>query len=181
MKVQGGSAKGRNIKAPSAKDIRPTSQMVKEAIFDILGEKIKGSAFLDLFAGFGTIGLEALSRGSESVSFVDRSRYAIGIIKNNAEVLGFVDKLKIISADIFKALLKIEGQFDIIFADPPYDFKDYNLLVSKVKELNLLKKDGVFIVERYHKTELSDNGFVISRVKKYGQTALTFFVNKLGD
>ena len=103
--------------------------MVKEAIFDILGEKIKGSAFLDLFAGFGTIGLEALSRGSESVSFVDRSRYAIGIIKNNAEVLGFADKLKIISADIFKALLKIEGQFDIIFADPPYDFKDYNLLV----------------------------------------------------
>ena len=93
-------------------------------------------------------------------------------------MIGFNDKLKIISADIFKALSKIEGQFDIIFADPPYDFKDYNLFVSKVKEMNLLKKDGVFIVERYHKTELEPNGFVFSRVKKYGQTALTFFVNE---
>lgn len=175
MRVQGGDARGRSIKAPSSKDIRPTSQMVKEAIFDILGDRVKGCSFLDIFAGFGTVGTEAASRGAKRVVFADRSRHAVSTIRKNLEALGLSDRCETIAADARKAIAgKIEGQFDVIFADPPYAFDAYDEITRGIFERGLLARDGILIVEHYHKTDIDPSGFEKTRTKKYGQTALTF-------
>ncbi|MCQ2736230.1 MAG: 16S rRNA (guanine(966)-N(2))-methyltransferase RsmD [bacterium] len=175
MRIQGGSSSGRNIKAPSAKDIRPTAQMVKEAIFDILASKIDGAYFLDIFAGFGTMGLEAASRGAAKTVFADKNRYAVSIIKENISKLGLNDKCSVITADAKKAIeTRLEGPFSIIFADPPYAFSEYGTITKAIFDRNLLAEDGIFIMEHYHKTIIDPAGFEIFRTKKYGQTSLTF-------
>ncbi len=178
MRIQGGSLRGRKIKAPSAKDIRPTSQMIKEALFDILGDKIHGARFLDLFAGFGTIGIEAVSRNAESVVFVDKNKYALSIIRENLYNIGLNSLCKTINSEAIKAIKeRLSDSFDVIFIDPPYNYEYYDEVIRGIFEKRILKPDGLIIIEHYHKTKLTSEVFEILKIRKYGQTTLTFLKN----
>lgn len=179
MFISAGSAKGKKIKAPSAKDIRPTSQMIKEALFDILGPSVEETDFLDLFAGFGTVGIEALSRGAASVLFTDRNKYALSVLRENLQLSGFEKQAKILWGDALRNLTKVRGQFDFVFVDPPYDYGFYDEILSAVAARKLLKPGAAVIVEHYHKTKFSGAPLIRAREEKYGQTAMTFFREKL--
>ena len=177
MFISGGEEKGRRIKAPSSKDIRPTSHMLKEAIFEIIKERIKGASFLDLFAGFGSIGIEALSRGADYTLFVDKNKHAISIIYENISTAKVKDKCNILVSDSIAALEKrIKQKFDLIYIDPPYDYKYYGEVLKTIAEKETLSAEGLIIVEHYHKTEMNLplKPLIISRREKYGQTAVTF-------
>lgn len=176
MYISSGSVKGKRIKAIANRETRPTAQLIKEALFDILGSRIEDSLFLDLFAGFGTVGIEALSRGAQMALFVDRSRTAIENITDNLRQLSFSDRGKILCAEVLPAIKKrIKGSYNIIFADPPYDFKFYDQLVALLAESHLMQEDSLFILEHYHKTTISDPSLERFRIEKYGQSVLSFF------
>jgi 16S rRNA (guanine(966)-N(2))-methyltransferase RsmD len=126
MRIIAGEAKNRQIKAPHG--IRPTQDKLRATIFDVLGEVIEGVRFLDLFAGSGAVGIEALSRGAREAVFVDSSRKVIEVLQENVESVGYSERATIISRDALK--MTTDG-FDVVFADPPYG-KDY---VGRVLEL----------------------------------------------
>ena len=117
MRITGGTSKGRNLKVPAGSKVRPTSDKVKQALFNILGEKVNKASFLDLFAGAGGIGIEALSRGAERVVFVDDARYSLHVIKKNIELIGFGKRAEIVGAKVDKFLKKASEHFDIVFLD----------------------------------------------------------------
>ena len=182
MYISGGNEKGRKIKAPSAKDIRPTSNLIKESFFEIFREKIEGAYFLDLFGGFGTMGIEALSRGAKSAFFVDKNRQALSVIYENLNSTKLIVKAKVILADALIALDKrINRPFDLIYIDPPYDYHNYEKVLELVSEKNTLFEDGIAVIEHYHKTQIPQSIKTLEqyRQEKYGQTLLTFFKRKI--
>ena len=121
MRVIAGRYKGRKLNSPDSYAIRPTSDKAKEALFSILTAEIYGARVLDLFAGTGQLGLEALSRGAASVCFTDSSRKATELIKKNIAVTGFQARSKVLLTDAFSFLASCEEKFDIVFIDPPYE------------------------------------------------------------
>ena len=171
MKITGGKFKGRILKSP--KGIRPAQSKVRKAIFDTL-QNIKGKKILDVFAGSGSLGFEALSRGAKSCIFVDRSKSCIRTIKENARSLGVEKEVRILGMD-FKEFLKINREkFDIIFIDPPY-----RLMLKGdeiVKFLKILKKRGVMIMETKKEIKFDDKikNLILKEVS-YGQTKITYF------
>jgi 16S rRNA (guanine966-N2)-methyltransferase len=166
MNIIGGIAKGHKIYAPN--NIRPTSGKVREALFSIID--INGKAFLDLFAGSGAVGIEALSRGASKVVFVERSRKAANYIKKNLEKTNLQGR--IINKSVSATLEKFDDRFDFVFMDPPYKT---DLVVKTLKKIDVvLKKDSTIIVERPSNEEFEDNGFKIVKSKVYGDTSLTF-------
>lgn len=178
MRIVAGSAGGIPLHAPRT-DIRPTMDRVKAAIFSSLAERVIGSRVLDLFAGTGSLGIEALSRGAASAVFIETNALAIDSIRRNlakARLEGVV-----IQSDVFSYLARATAQsFDLIFADPPYvkalGDRDFNseLLTSETL-LNALAPDGVFILEKMPGAELYPNaGWECSRIRKYGATEVAF-------
>jgi 16S rRNA (guanine(966)-N(2))-methyltransferase RsmD len=134
MRVISGKAKGRKLKTPGKLPIRPTSDKIKGAIFNILREKVQDASVLDLFAGTGSLGIEALSRGASWVTFVEVNPKTAGLVKTNLEHTGFSDKADVIVGDAIKVLPRLGRQgekFDIIFIDPPFESE----LVRKSLEL----------------------------------------------
>jgi pantetheine-phosphate adenylyltransferase len=123
VRIIAGAYRGRRLKAPKGKDIRPTTDRVREAVFNVIGRRVEGSRVLDLFAGTGAMGLEALSRGAERTAFVERSAEAVRLIRANAALCGAVDRVVILQGAVPRALRKLaafEPPFDLVFADPPY-------------------------------------------------------------
>ena len=151
MRVITGSAKGRKLAGPVKTDIRPTSDMIKEAIFNIIQFDIEGSRVLDLFAGTGQMGIEAASRGASSVTFVDESRKAVNLIKTNLERCGLNGR--IVSADSTAFLDGCE-QFDVIFIDPPYSGGLARKCAEKILEFDILSESGIMICETGRETDL---------------------------
>src|SRR5512147_404851 len=121
MRITGGTGRGRRLKVPAGPRVRPTSDKVKQALFNIIGSRIEGATFLDLFAGAGGIGIEALSRGAGRVAFVDDSRESLKIIRSNVEQAGFADhRALLVFSKVESFLKKPSGPYDFIFLDPPY-------------------------------------------------------------
>ena len=123
MRISGGESRGRQIKAPKHKGLRPTSDKVREALFSILSTRVEGARFLELFAGTGAVGIEALSRGAERAVFVDGSAKAARIIRENLDSLGYREQAAVVAKDVLQFLKKTAaelGPFDIVFVDPPY-------------------------------------------------------------
>ncbi|WP_028307390.1 16S rRNA (guanine(966)-N(2))-methyltransferase RsmD [Desulfitibacter alkalitolerans] len=175
MRIISGYAKGRRIIAPRGTKIRPTSDRVKEAIFNTISPLVYKSDFLDLFAGTGNIGIEALSRGANSCTFVDQSPKAIKCIRNNLANIGFEDRSTIILGDSRKIINKLTKIYDIIFLDPPYG---YDLVVPIVKKLKLLlKEEGIIVVETESKIELPPqcDTFRLLKTSKYGDTQVGYY------
>ncbi|MBI3584950.1 MAG: 16S rRNA (guanine(966)-N(2))-methyltransferase RsmD [Nitrospinae bacterium] len=180
MRVISGSFKGRRLTAPKGLTIRPTPDKVKGAIFNVLGDRIIESSFLDLFAGTGAIGIEALSRGAKGVVFVDNNIKAINIIKENLQKCEFENsELHVIKADVIEFIKKTDHQFDIIFLDPPYKSDLGENALLEISKFNILKDDGEIIWEHYYKKitnyELQITNLKLKRTNRYGDTALSFF------
>jgi 16S rRNA (guanine(966)-N(2))-methyltransferase RsmD len=150
MRIIGGSARGRRLLPPRARGIRPTADRVRETLFNVLGQAFQGQEVLDLFAGTGALGLEALSRGARSAVLVDSNPHAVQLCKENARLLGFADRVRIMAATVPRALAALrDGQanFDLIFADPPYASKAVEETVAGVSSAALLKPGGAFCIE----------------------------------
>ncbi len=176
MRVVAGKHRSRPLISPKNKDVRPTTDMIKESIFNIIQNDVVGSKFLDLFAGSGAIGIEAISRGADKVVFVDNSKESIGIIKQNLQMLK--EESQVIFGDYEYALTRLKnGEFDIIFLDPPYSFKDIATILDKIKENNVLSSSGIVIFESLYdkNADKNVNGYSIIKSKKYGITSIDIY------
>jgi len=176
IRVTAGKFKGTKILSPT-KVARPTSSMMREALFNIISNQIDGAFFLDLFSGSGIMGIEALSRGAEKVIFVEKDRKNANNIQKNLINLNITDSAQIICSDVVKALNKIDLTFDIIFADPPYalTFQLISQTFTKLKEVNILKDNADVFIEtdsKFQIDEINVENFYLVKSKKYGNSAL---------
>lgn len=148
MKIIGGIHKNRKIITPKGLLTRPTSSRLRESVFNICQWEIEGATFLDLFAGSGAIGLEALSRGAAQVVFVDQDKESIRCIKENIENFEWTNSSQVIHADVFKALERFKDKkFQIIYADPPYNKGFAQLVLNKCDQDSLLNSNGMLFLE----------------------------------
>lgn len=178
MRIITGSAKGTKLFAPKGLKVRPTADRVKESVFNILGGFIVGTSVLDLFAGTGNLGLEALSRGANFAIFVDNDENSVRIIKKNIVATKFLQQATVVRMEAIKIIERYykEGQFfDLIFCDPPYNRGLYTEILQQVSKYNLLKPNGCLVFE-HSKHEESDcpDGLAVFRVQQYGETMVTF-------
>jgi 16S rRNA (guanine(966)-N(2))-methyltransferase RsmD len=182
VRIITGKYKGRLLKLSKGVDIRPTSDRVKETLFNILSSRInfENLIVLDLFAGTGALGFEALSRGAERVFFVDNSGRALKAINENAQILGCVDKIVTINDDALSFIEYAGEKFDLIFADPPYMYPHINELVYKIWERRLLSDIGFFSIEHDSGIIFSTESvpFEIVTRREFGKTAITIFKHK---
>lgn len=179
MRIISGKNKGRKLKTLEGMNTRPTADRVKESLFNILNNKFIDSVVLDLFAGSGALGLEALSRGANRCVFVDSSKEAIKIIQENIKACRFDEQSTVLNMDYLVAMQKLTKQkFDIIFVDPPYLNNIELVVLDKIK--SLLLDDGILIIETDEKTLLPEsiNGLVKNDERKYGRTILHFYILK---
>lgn len=172
MRIITGSARGRRLEEPKNMDIRPTTDKVKESIFNIVQFDIEGRRVLDLFAGTGQLGIEALSRGAKSAVFVDESGEAIKIVKNNLTHCGLTGEVARNDAVSF---LEHCGKFDLIFLDPPYKSGLMEAVLRKIIQFDILSDGGIIICETNIETEIPPltNPYFVGRVYKYGKVKLT--------
>ncbi|GAV25004.1 methyltransferase [Carboxydothermus islandicus] len=182
MRIITGEARGRKLIAPKGLKTRPTSDRVKEAMFNILGYRVIDAVVLDGFAGTGNLGLEALSRGAKFSYFIEADREAFSCLRRNIENLGYGDRAKAVLGDIFKVLPKINEKFNLIFLDPPYGHGFEERAVLTILQLGLLKENGLIVVETAKKIGLniSHEKLVLIREAVYGSTLIGFYQLKRG-
>lgn len=182
LRIIGGTFKGRSLKTPKGETTRPTTAMAREALFNRCQHLIEGAVVLDLFAGSGAIGFEALSRGAAHVTFVEKDRAASTCIRQNQALLELEGKCTLLQMDAHAALSRLKHPFDLIYVDPPYDLKVASLL-EEIGKNHLLKSDGIlFFEERYrNKTppQLLHLKYVDSR--KYGEASIHQYQRVLHD
>ncbi len=151
LRILGGQYKGRILKSPKSKTTRPTQGVLRQAVFNICQQKIEQARFLDLFAGSGAMGLEALSRGASHAVFVEQDRGAALCIRENISLLHVEDKALLISVDLFLALTKLGKQkcsFDLIYIDPPYGNPDFlRTVLEEAEKQKLLAQEGTIFIE----------------------------------
>jgi len=179
MKVISGTLKGRNILGYNIDGTRPTMDRVKESLFATIQDYIKDSTILDLFAGSGNLGIEAISNGAKHCYFIDNSKEAINTIKNNIQNLNIKDKSTITLSDWKKALNDFSNKnikFDLIFIDPPYDYNVYEKILDKVNTLDILNDNGLIILE-HHNLKIKDkyNSLTLYKEKKYGNKSVNIY------
>ena len=177
MRIISGSCRGRKLVQIQGQDIRPTSDRVKEALFNILGPGIREKSVLDMFAGTGALGLEALSRGARSAVFLDTAQSSCDVIQRNVELCRMSDYARIIRHDIINASLPVfDPPFDLIFMDPPYNKGYPEQVIGKSGFFNLLAPEGIVIVEQSAKESFNYpvNSLDKYLEKKYSRTALRF-------
>ena len=180
MRIITGTARGKVLKTLEGEATRPTAEKVKEAVFSAIQFEIEGRSFLDLFAGSGQMGLEALSRGASGATFIDASQDAIAIVKENAKKTGFFEKSHFLASDYRNYIRKAAGRdaFDIIFIDPPYAEKCAGEAIERILKAGLAKNGALFIAESEEedvfeaREELKDR-FEVIKHKKYGRPYIT--------
>jgi 16S rRNA (guanine(966)-N(2))-methyltransferase RsmD len=180
MRIIEGSRRGREILEPPSRAIRPMREAVRAALFNLLQDVVPGSRFLDLFAGTGSIGLEALSRGARSCDFVDNSVEAVVIIKKNIEALAFTEVARVHCEDALIAIRRFgeRGEsFDLIFIGPPYG---KGLAIRAFEELAqylIVSENGIVVTEVFKKEKLADayGGLVLFEERRYGDNLLRFY------
>lgn len=181
LRVIAGKAGGLPLESLEGKAIRPTAERVREALFSILAPRIEGARFLDLYAGTGANGIEALSRGANYAVFVERDRAAAEVIERNLARTGFSSQSKCILGAMPEALDHVpleEGRYSIVFADPPYGDPNLRQAPVWVAERGILEKNGILIIEHGDTVDrFPDLGSALRLVdcRKYGSTRLSFF------
>lgn len=181
MRVITGSARGRRLKTLEGRDVRPTTDKVKEAIFSVVQFDIEGSKILDLFSGSGQMGIEALSRGAKSCVFVDSSRASVEVTKENIDSTGFKNEANVVTADSIGYLRMCRTEFDIAFLDPPYNEglieKAMPLLCSHMSDRGIIvceHEKGLVLPEEYGKMHRH-------KTYKYGKIEVTVYRAANGD
>ncbi|ANH78404.1 16S rRNA (guanine(966)-N(2))-methyltransferase RsmD [Candidatus Chlamydia sanziniae] len=182
MRILTGKYKGKSLKTFSNHSIRPTSGLVKEAFFNICASHIKGAVFLDLFAGIGGIGFEALSRGAAHVVFVDNSPRAVRLLHANSQLLDTELPITILKQDVkiaMRKLVKMERSFDLIYIDPPYELENayVSSLLEEITKYHILNTTGMLVLENASHEEILIPGLVLRRKRKLGGTSLSEYCN----
>jgi len=175
MRIIGGAAKSRRVRMDQRLTIRPISDRVKQSLFDILMYDIGGARFLDLFAGSGAVGIEALARGASEVVFVDKDGKCANLVRKNLNELGFRNAI-VLATGFEMAISNFalqQQKFDLIFVDPPYETGLIEKALKLLKDNDILTKKGYIIVKR-HKKEPVGEYFKVFDERKYGDTILTF-------
>jgi 16S rRNA (guanine966-N2)-methyltransferase len=178
LRITGGECRGRIIEAPDGLDVRPTASKIRQAFFNILSNIVDGAAFVDVCAGSGLMGLEALSRGAASLIAIEENRSMVKIIQANIKKLEFGEQAEVIAADAKKALPLLKArEADIIFADPPYKSQLAEPILKIVASQGLLTDHGVLAIEHAADQRLPEKleNLVNYDRRKYGQTAVSFF------
>ena len=177
MRVVSGKARGVILKTPEGLKTRPTADRVKEAMFSIIQFDLPGAKVLDLFGGTGQLGIEALSRGAKSATFVDHQDTACKLIAENLKRTKLDSCAKIIRADYLDYLKHASEQFDIVLLDPPYAEVFLENALNRLAEIDILQSGGIIVTERPVEKELSLElaGFCRSKDYKYGKTLLTIY------
>lgn len=182
MRVIAGIYKGRRLKGPRGKEIRPTPDRLKESLFSILQPWVPGCRFLDVCAGTGSAGIEALSRGAAHVTFIERSRRGLELLRENLKLCGIESGFEIVPQDAVVALTRlIEAgeRFDIIFFDPPYASTLYDPVLQLLSSQPLLTPDGVLIVMHHRQLTLDAHYGALQRYRelRQGENRLSFYWN----
>ena len=185
MRVIAGLAKGRKLVSVPGAGTRPIADKVKGALFDILGMDVEGATFLDLFAGTGSVGIEALSRGARHAVFVERARKAIVTVRRNLEITGFTEQAEVIHGNAFRFLdhAAPDLRFDYIYVAPPQYQDLWAKTLLALNDKPLLAADGLVIVQVYPKEihEINTPRFRLTRERRYGSTLLQFYAFSEGD
>lgn len=184
MRIIAGKLKGRHLKAVSGMKTRPTGDKLKEAIFHKIGPFFEGGSCLDLFAGSGSLGIEAISRGMDKVIFVDKAPEAIRVIHKNIQTLHIQPQCEVHRSDAFKSLQKMGDKnirFDLILLDPPYDKVDYGKLMDEINENDIAHKNCIIYLEHRPDENIHFNkeNFKIVNEKKYNTTTSTTILQKI--
>lgn len=174
MRVIAGSRRSLPLKTPEGLGVRPTTDRIKETLFNMLAPEIPGSRFLDLFSGSGAIGIEALSRGASFAAFVEKDKNALACIRANLEFTRLTDRAEVFPSDVFDALRRMQTvytePFSIIFMDPPYHQELEKKVLMELEGLRLSDADTLFIAEAAIDTDLSwisETGYTVLKQKKY--------------
>lgn len=180
LRVIGGEAKGRKLNILKGRAVRPTADRVKEALFNILREKILGAEVLDLFAGVGNLGIEALSRGAKRAVFVDKGSACARIIRNNLDSLDFHDRAEVYQEKVDKTVrwLAQRGRgFNLVFIDPPYGSDLAERTLRNLTESHIVEEKGVIVIEHHRKRIMPREvgGLKLVRDERYGDTSLSFY------
>ncbi len=175
MRVITGTARGRRLKEPANNDIRPTTDQVKEAMFNIAQFDIEGRKVLDLFGGTGQLGIEAASRGAGKVVIVDANRDSVKLIKDNVNTCK-LSNIQVVQGDALSYLSRGES-FDLIFIDPPYDGELAEKALKLIKEIDILSEGGIIICETRRETQLPqlEKPYYFHREYRYGKVKLTVY------
>ena len=176
MRIIAGEFKGRRLKAPKWEGLRPTSDKLRETLFNILASRIEGARVLDVFAGTGAVGLESLSRGAAHVAFIEHDRRAVALIAENAELCGVQNRCVIIRDRAEHALQhqRFDAPFDVVVLDPPYDFEPLAAVIDTAAAH--LAPGGLLILEHAFRRALpSITGARMMRTVRSGDSALTMF------
>lgn len=180
MRVIGGLARGRRILAPRGRRTRPTSDYLREVLFDILAQQVRDRTFLDLYAGTGAVGIEALSRGAVSAVFVEHNRLALTMLHRNLETSGFRNRAEVIPMEVLRYLrhaARGSQQFDLIFLDPPYLHADAAAAIGLIASTELLAPSGMAMLERSTKDVPVQVpvGLMLTREVRHGAAALQLY------
>lgn len=177
MRVIAGSARGTRLKVPEGKAVRPTSGRVKEALFSILGGRICGAGVWDLFAGSGTIGIEALSRGAAECLFVERNRRHLRMIEENLIRTGLENRAELMGTDVGRALqvlFREKKRADLIFIDAPYQETNVPQVLQAIESFHLIRESGLLVLELFARSRLWPDDEPYMDRRRYGDTVLAF-------
>jgi 16S rRNA (guanine966-N2)-methyltransferase len=180
MRVIGGKARGQRLKVPKGQAVRPTSDRVKEALFNILSHDLSGIKILDLFAGTGNVSIEAISRGAAEAILIDSSDKSGKVIRENLSRVGFTDRASVWIVPVSRALRSLARQgesFDMIFLDPPYQRNWVNACLAAIARGNLLRESGTVVVEHSAREQpkAEYRSLILKDQRNYGDTWLSFF------
>jgi len=176
VRVITGTLRGKRLKEPDGMDIRPTTDKVKESVFNIIQFRVPGAKMLDLFAGTGQMGIEALSRGADEVVFTDKSRNAVKLIRENLKLTGLENKARVLNTDAVTYLGSAD-KFDIVFMDPPYDSPVLDEALQKAAAVDILNESGIILCECDYKKEFGELPSDYKQVGdyKYGRVRIVAF------
>lgn len=179
MRVISGTLKGRKLSAPKGKALRPTSDRVREAIFDILQYEVQGRKVLDLFAGTGALGIEALSRGAIKAVFVEANALFFSVLKKNLNDFGLQERAEVLHREVRTGIKTLAGQgeeFDLVFLDPPYGKGLARQTLQALSEEKIVSREGLIVAE-HSREENPDDIVLLERIdqRRYGRTLVSFF------
>ena len=182
MRVITGTARGRKLKELPGLDTRPTTDKVKESIFNIVQFDVEGRRVLDLFAGTGQLGIEALSRGAEQCVFVDASKEAARIIKENVSLTGFADRARVTQGDAMSFLTSCREKFGLAFLDPPYASDLLDQALERMAAIDIMTENGIIVCESALEKVLPDlsGPYERGREYRYGKIKLTLYRRQAG-
>lgn len=177
LRVIGGALGGRRLEGPPRSGVRPTSDRVREALFEILGDIVEGARVLDLYAGTGALGIEALSRGAAWCDFVESDPKAQAVIRENLTRTALLDVSRLYPMPVARALSRLKGPYDLVVADPPYEYDRAQSELTQLVQAGLLAEDGVLAVEHSQRKPwpetLGGRSQIASR--RYGDTRVTLY------